>query len=115
MGDARWPADLILSVWTQAETGRPPTDGSEYRVGQSDGGFDVLDFKWADEGAALPVDAPVDLSIPLNRRSEGGIEAFYNFAITPWLRLSADLQVIDPWNPGKSRAAYGALRLQTKF
>ena len=42
-------------------------------------------------------------------------EAFYNLAITPWLRLSADLQVIDPWNPSKSRATYGALRLQTKF
>jgi glutamate synthase domain-containing protein 2 len=74
MGDARWPANLILSVWTQAETGRPPTDGREYRVGESGGGFDVLDFKWASEGAALPADAPVDLSIPLNRRSEGGRE-----------------------------------------
>lgn len=49
------------------------------------------------------------------RRSEGGIEAFYNLAITPWLRLSADLQIIDPWNPTKARATYGALRLQTKF
>jgi porin len=29
--------------------------------------------------------------------------------------LSGDLQVIDPWNPGKSRAAYAGLRLQTKF
>jgi porin len=43
------------------------------------------------------------------------VEAFYNLAITPWLRLSADLQVIDPWNPSKSRATYAALRLQTKF
>jgi hypothetical protein len=37
------------------------------------------------------------------------------FAISPWLRHSADLQVIDPWNPSKSRATYAALRLQTKF
>jgi porin len=49
------------------------------------------------------------------RRSEGGVEGFYNLAITPWLRLSADLQVIDPWNLTKSRATYAALRLQTKF
>ncbi len=49
------------------------------------------------------------------RRSEGGIEGFYNLALTPWLRLSADLQVIDPWNSTKSRATYAALRLQTKF
>lgn len=49
------------------------------------------------------------------RRSEGGVEAFYNYAITPWLRLSADIQVIDPWVVGKSRATFMATRLQTKF
>lgn len=54
-------------------------------------------------------------ALRVNRRSEGGVEAFYNLAITPWLRLSADLQVIDPWNADKSRATYAALRLQTKF
>ena len=54
-------------------------------------------------------------ALEVNRRSEGGVEGFYNLAITPWLHLSADLQVIDPWNPGKSRAAYAGLRLQTKF
>jgi len=51
----------------------------------------------------------------VNRRSEGGVETFYNLAITPWLRLSGDLQVIDPWIPSASRAVYAALRLQTKF
>lgn len=54
-------------------------------------------------------------ALEVNRRSEGKVEAFYNLAITPWLRLSADLQVIDPWNPSKSRATYAALRLQTNF
>lgn len=49
------------------------------------------------------------------RRSEGGVEAFYNYAITPWLRLSADMQIIDPWVVGKSRATFMAMRLQTKF
>lgn len=49
------------------------------------------------------------------RRSEGGVEAFYNYAITPWLRLSADIQIIDPWVVGKSRATFMAMRLQTKF
>jgi porin len=43
------------------------------------------------------------------------VEAFYNWAVTPWLRLSADLQLVDPWNQGKARAVYTALRLQTKF
>jgi porin len=49
------------------------------------------------------------------RRSEGGIEAFYNWAITPWLRLTGDLQVVEPWNALKPRGTYMALRLQTRF
>ncbi|MGD9544599.1 MAG: carbohydrate porin [Methylocystis sp.] len=49
------------------------------------------------------------------RRSEGGVEAFYNFAVTRWFRLSGDVQIIDPWNPVRTRASYLGLRLQTKF
>ena len=40
LGDYRWTADLILSTWVQAETGKPPTNGLEYRVGNSGGGSD---------------------------------------------------------------------------
>ena len=54
-------------------------------------------------------------ALGFDRRDESGLEAFYNFTITPWLRLSADLQWIEPWNPAKSQATYAALRLQTKF
>ena len=71
MGDKRWPADLILSVWSQAETGAPPTDGSEYMIGESGGGFDVLDFKFKPSAEQVPASAQVVLSIPLNRRGEG--------------------------------------------
>lgn len=51
----------------------------------------------------------------INRRSESGVEAFYNFAVTKWLRLSGDVQIIDPWNPLRARASYLGLRLQTIF
>ena len=68
LGDRRWTADLILSTWMQAETGRPPSNGLEYRVGNSGGGFDVLDFKFPPAVRRLPDDVAVDLSIPLNRR-----------------------------------------------
>jgi len=71
LGDARWTADLILSTWIMAETGRPPENGLEYRTGNSDGGFDRLDFKFLPESGWIPADQPVDLSIPLNRRAEG--------------------------------------------
>lgn len=49
------------------------------------------------------------------RRSEGGVEAFYNWTITPWLRLTGDLQVVELWNALRPRATYMALRLQTRF
>ena len=68
LGDYRWTADLILSTWVQAETGKPPTNGLEHRVGNSGGGFDVLDFKFLPEDRRLSNDMAVDLSIPLNRR-----------------------------------------------
>lgn len=54
-------------------------------------------------------------ALEVNRRGEGGVEAFYNLAITPWLRLSGDFQVIAPWNPVTPQATYLALRLQSKF
>ena len=68
LGDRRWTADLILATWTQAETGLPPADGSEYRVGASGGGFDRLEFRFLPESQWLPAVMPIDLSIPLNRR-----------------------------------------------
>lgn len=68
LGDARWPDDLILSVWTQAQTGKPPTNGLEYKVGRSGGGFDALDFKFLPESRWLPDNVQVDTSIALNRR-----------------------------------------------
>lgn len=69
MGDARWTSDLILATWAQAETQRPPTNGLEYRVGKSGGGFDCLDFDFLPREKWLPQDIEPQLSIPLNRRS----------------------------------------------
>jgi len=68
LGDKRWTPDLILSTWVQAETGQPPANRLEYRVGQSGGGFDRLDFKFLPESGWLPPGAPIDTSLPLNRR-----------------------------------------------
>jgi len=68
MGDARWPADLILATWLQGTTGRPPDNGLEFRVGRSDGGFDRLDFKLLPSELRLPGSEPVDTSLALNRR-----------------------------------------------
>jgi len=68
MGDARWPAGLIIATWLQAETGTPPAGGPEHRVGRSGGGFDALDFAFLPPDRWLAPDAAFDLSIPLTHR-----------------------------------------------
>jgi len=71
-GDPRWTADLIVATWLQAETGRPPANGLEYRTGASGGGFDSMDFlfpKRPPDPSLKPRE--IDLSIPLNRRKDG--------------------------------------------
>ncbi len=68
LGDRRWTADLILSTWLQAETASPPKTGVEYRIGDSGGGFDCLDFRCPPGSTPLPEGVEVDTSIPLNRR-----------------------------------------------
>lgn len=71
LGDFRWSADLILSTWSQAETGLPPKNDLEYRTGNSGGGFDQLEFQFLAINQQIPTDFLPDLSIALNRRSEG--------------------------------------------
>ncbi len=68
MGDARWTADLILATWMQAETGHPPDNGLEYQVGGSNGGFDMLTFKFLPKEQWVPEQELIDTAIPLNRR-----------------------------------------------
>jgi glutamate synthase domain-containing protein 2 len=71
LGDARWTDHLILSTWHMADTGQVPTNGLEYRVGRSEGGFDRLAFKVRPEAEWTPAAAPIRLSLPLNRRGTG--------------------------------------------
>ena len=68
LGDSRWTPELILSIWSQAETGRPPNNGLEYTKGNSNGGFDVLDFQYLPESQWLSSDISPDLTLSLNRR-----------------------------------------------
>ena len=47
-------------------------------------------------------------------RNEQGLEAFYNFAVTPWLALGADLQVINPSLADRT-AVFCGLRTVIRF
>jgi porin len=48
-------------------------------------------------------------------RDEVGVEAFYNFAITPWLQLSLDAQWISPGIQSSDNAWVLGTRLNTRF
>ena len=47
--------------------------------------------------------------------NEQGVEIFYNFAVTPWFRLTADLQWIDPASGDNENAWIGGLRANVRF
>jgi glutamate synthase domain-containing protein 2 len=68
-GNKRWTPELIFATYEQATTGKPP-ESLEYKVGNSGGGFDRLDFK-ASLAEAATEDDELDLSIDLNRRDRG--------------------------------------------
>ena len=71
-GDPRWTSELLAATWIQAETGRPPENGLEYKVGASGGGFDRIEIKFPEDPpdkSFTPDD--VDLRIPINRRDDG--------------------------------------------
>ena len=67
LGDRRWPAELILSTWLQAETGAPAALAPT--TGDSGGGFDRLVLRELPASEWLPEVQPIDLAIPLNRRA----------------------------------------------
>jgi porin len=46
---------------------------------------------------------------------EQGLEAFYNLAVTPWMRVTAGVQWIDPATPDADDAIIAALRTQIRF
>ena len=46
---------------------------------------------------------------------EQALEVFYNFALTPWLVLGADLQIVSPSTAGSDTAVFPGLRLVVKL
>ncbi|WP_428820714.1 carbohydrate porin [Microbulbifer sp. MCCC 1A16149] len=48
-------------------------------------------------------------------RDEQGVEIFYNLHVTPWLRITADLQRVKPHEQGRPDVTVGAVRAQIRF
>ncbi len=75
LGDRRWTPDLLMSNWYMAETGRLPKHDLEYRVGDSNGGFDKIRFRFPKRlpQPSLKKDQ-IDTSISLNKRDDGRLK-----------------------------------------
>lgn len=57
-----------------------------------------------------------DLTAPfVPQQNEHVVETFYNYALTRWCRLTADLQVAEPSTVGFDTAIIPGLRLQMLF
>jgi glutamate synthase domain-containing protein 2/ferredoxin len=68
LGDMRWPNELIISTWDQAENGRITNQFLESNLGRSGGGFDRMRIKFPARVSKHINPADVDMSVVLNRR-----------------------------------------------
>lgn len=72
LGDKRWTGDLLISCWHMAETGELPLNDTEYRIGDSNGGFDKLRFVFPSKPPKPDLEkTDIDTSIGLNRLNDG--------------------------------------------
>lgn len=69
IGDFRWTADLILSAWYMAETGKVPDGELQYECGNSGGGFDKIRFRFPESGHRTDP-SEINTAIELNRRED---------------------------------------------
>ncbi len=70
LGDLRWTPTLLLETYRMARTGQGVCLSPEDQIGASGGGFDALTLAGSIPGIE-PSEGPVDLCMPLNRRSKG--------------------------------------------
>ena len=64
-------------------------------------------FYASTSGGAMPKLLQLDHEI--------GVELYYNFAVTGWLNVTADLQVIDPALSGIDTSVVLGLRMKAEF
>jgi porin len=54
-------------------------------------------------------------TLGIDLRDEQGLEAFYSFALTPWLSLTGDVQVVQPVVSDAATATTASLRTKIRF
>lgn len=73
LGDFRWTADLLRSTWYQAETGKMPPSDWEAGRGNSEGGFDRLEFNFPPSTPKIPLEE-ISTAIDLNKRNDSRLK-----------------------------------------
>jgi porin len=46
---------------------------------------------------------------------ESGVEMFYNFAVTPWFRITGNVQFVRPASGNSSKAVYAGVGTYVRF
>jgi len=64
---------------------------------------------------ALSSDLKDSIRPVVNLGDEYGMELFYNYAVTPWFRLTGDVQVIQPTLQNRGTAVFLNLRAQVRL
>jgi ferredoxin len=70
LGDSRWTADLLVSSWYMAETGKLPYQGLNYKTGASGGGFDKIRFVYPRRNGSPLRPTDVSCAVDLNRSGD---------------------------------------------
>lgn len=84
--------------------------GSSLIPGRPDDRFGIAYFHYGASEALKEELSPI-----FNLTDESGVEAFYNVAVTPWLRITADIQFIRPASADFPDDTYAGVSTYVKF
>ena len=135
--DGRWYFGYAFQQYLYQDPANPQNGWGVFgQLGLSDGNPNPIEASWlAGIGGASPIagreqdrwgvayfryNISDDLiegidALGITLRDEEGVEAYYNLAVTPWFRLTADVQFITPGRAGREEATFLGLRTQVKF
>jgi porin len=84
--------------------------GSSLIPGRPDDRFGIAYFRLGVSNALKDELAPI-----FKLKDESGVEVFYNFAVTPWFRITGDVQFIRPGSANSPRSIFVGLGSYIRF
>jgi porin len=84
--------------------------GSSLFPGRPDDRFGIAYFRYGASNALKADVAPI-----FKLQDQAGVELFYNYAVTPWFRITADLQFIQPALGDFPNSIYAGIGTSVRF